>query len=111
MSTLPYLCPPSIGDEIDTNTLPLKEDKNMARKSTSGLATPSEKIAVAVDTTSQGELATDPIPHIKVNNANLAEIKSSLDEAVKGVRSVLQFMVVMQGFTPHRKDGALTSST
>jgi hypothetical protein len=58
----------------------------MARKSTSGLATPSEKIAVVVDTTSQGELATDPIPHIKVNNANLAEIKSSLDEAVKGVR-------------------------
>jgi len=62
----------------------------MARKSTSGLATPSEKIAVAVDSTSnpaaiQGELATDPIPHIKVNNANLAEIKSSLDEAVKGV--------------------------
>jgi hypothetical protein len=65
----------------------------MARKSTSGLATPSEKIAVAVDTTSnvaiQGELATDPIPHIKVNNANLAEIKSSLDEAVKGVRPIL----------------------
>jgi 5,10-methylenetetrahydrofolate reductase len=61
----------------------------MARKSASGLATSSEKIAVAVDTTSntaiQGELATDPIPHIKVNNANLAEIKSSLDEAVKGV--------------------------
>ena len=63
----------------------------MARKSTAGVATPSEKIAVAVDTTSnpaaiQGELATDPIPHIKVNNANLAEIKSSLDEAVKSVR-------------------------
>jgi hypothetical protein len=61
----------------------------MARKSTSGLASPSEKIAVAVDTIPnaaiQGELATDPIPHIKVNNANLAEIKSSLDEAVKGV--------------------------
>jgi len=62
----------------------------MVRKSTGGVATPSEKIAVAVDTTSntaiQGELATDPIPHIKVNNANLAEIKSSLDEAVKSVR-------------------------
>jgi hypothetical protein len=64
----------------------------MARKSTSGLATPNEKIAVGVDTTPnpnttiQGELATDPIPHIKVNNANLAEIKSSLDEAVKSVR-------------------------
>ena len=87
----------------------------MARKSASGVATPSEKIAVAVDTTSntaiQGELATDPIPHIKVNNANLAEIKSSLDEAVKGVRPIFQFMVVMQGFTPHGKDGALTSST
>jgi hypothetical protein len=64
----------------------------MARKSTSGLATPVEKIAVGVITTPnpntiiQGELATDPIPHVKVNNANLAEIKSSLDEAVKGVR-------------------------
>ena len=61
----------------------------MARKTTSGQATPNEKIAVAVNTTSntatQGELATDPIPHIKVNNANLAEIKSSLDEAVRGV--------------------------
>ena len=64
----------------------------MARKTTSGQATPNEKIAVAVNTTPstaiQGELATDPIPHIKVNNANLAEIKSSLDEAVKGVRPI-----------------------
>jgi len=62
----------------------------MARKTTSGQATPNERIAVSVNTTPstaiQGELATDPIPHIKVNNANLAEIKSSLDEAVKGVR-------------------------
>jgi hypothetical protein len=65
----------------------------MARKSASGVATPFEKIAVAVDTIPntaiQGELATDPIPHIKVNNANLAEIKSSLDEAVKGVCPLL----------------------
>ena len=77
----------------------------MARKSTSGLASPSEKIAVAVDTTSntaiQGELATDPIPHIKVNNANLAEIKSSLDEAVKGVSHLFNYLP--QPANPARK--------
>ena len=86
----------------------------MARKTTSGQATPNEKIAVAVNTTPstaiQGELATDPIPHIKVNNANLAEIKSSLDEAVNGVR--LLFIThnasAMQQFL-HAT--ALTSST
>jgi hypothetical protein len=75
----------------------------MARKSTSGLATPSEKIAVAVDTASQGELATDPIPHIKVNNANLAEIKSSLDEAVKGVCPVFPSYDYRRRIYTHRE--------
>jgi hypothetical protein len=61
----------------------------MARKTASVLAANPEKSSIEVQTAPnniiQGELATDPIPNIKVNNANLAEIKSSLDEAVKGV--------------------------
>jgi len=80
----------------------------MARKTTSGQATPNEKIAVAVNTTPstaiQGELATDPIPHIKVNNANLAEIKSSLDEAVKGVRPLYLLLQTWSTYTNQSTD-------
>ena len=62
----------------------------MARNSASTPASGAEKTEIVVDTSSneQGELATDPLPSVKINNANLAEIKSSLDDAVKKVRCV-----------------------
>ena len=62
----------------------------MARNSASTPASGAEKTGIVVDTSSngQGELATDPLPSVKINNANLAEIKSSLDDAVKKVRCV-----------------------
>ena len=62
----------------------------MARNSASTPASGAEKTGIVVDTSSngQGELSTDPLPSVKINNANLAEIKSSLDDAVKKVRCV-----------------------
>lgn len=35
-----------------------------------------------------GTLATDPLPSVKVNNANLGEMKSALDDIVKSVSRV-----------------------
>lgn len=35
-----------------------------------------------------GSLASDPLPDVKVNKANLAEIKGALDDIVKKVRLV-----------------------
>lgn len=78
-------------DEIALHTTYIIiQQYRMARRSTSTSAGSTEKSPIAVDITPDvnplGELATDPIPHVKVNNANLSEIKSSLDEAVKRVR-------------------------
>jgi hypothetical protein len=41
--------------------------------------------ATSSTSTLNGDLSTDPLPTTKINNSNLAEIKSSLDEVVKKV--------------------------
>ena len=47
--------------------------------------TVSTSTTTATNRTEHGNLASDPLPSIKVNPAHLQEIKSSLDDAVKKV--------------------------
>jgi hypothetical protein len=45
----------------------------------------SKGVSVSSIKTEQGNLASDPLPNVKVNSAHLQEIKSALDDAVKKV--------------------------
>lgn len=64
----------------------------MAKKNASGSAKGADGVAVTVDTKAAvegGNLSSDPVPTVKVNNAHLQEIKSALDDAVKKVGLIL----------------------
>lgn len=64
--------------------------KNGAKGSSndSGVITPINTSITTSDKRAEatlGTLATDPIPEVKVNKANLVEIKGALDDIVKKV--------------------------
>jgi hypothetical protein len=48
-------------------------------------STTTAQTPLGSSTTTTGDLASDPLPTIKINNSHLNEIKSSLDEVVKKV--------------------------
>lgn len=50
-------------------------------------AAPIVDSSISVSDTPSLSLATDPLPTVKVNKYHLAEIKTSLDDIVKKVRS------------------------
>lgn len=61
---------------------------NMAptkKRSASGIAIP-DPLASASSSHALDAMATDPLPIVKVNTANLTEIKAALDDLVKQVR-------------------------
>jgi hypothetical protein len=70
-----------------------RSHRKMAKKATAaGLAPALTKVDTASDATRrvgdvlEGSLATDPVPTVRVNKANLGEIKSAIDDIVKKVR-------------------------
>jgi hypothetical protein len=92
----------------------------MAKKNASNTGPSAAGTSIAVDTHAQaqatiGNLSTDPLPVTKVNNANLGEIKSALDDAVKKVRPsiviLLRRRVLLTDSTSKHYHSPLPSST
>jgi hypothetical protein len=54
------------------------------KRSASGIAIP-DPVASASSSSALDAMATDPLPIVKVNTANLTEIKAALDDIVKQV--------------------------
>ena len=79
----------------------LNHGRNMAKKAASAtLAQVSTQItAESAGATRrdgevvEGSLATDPVPTMRVNKANLGEIKSAIDDIVKKVRRAIRVVI------------------
>lgn len=55
------------------------------KRTPNGISIPSEPSSTSNGTSQSGSLMTDPLPVVKVNTANLNEIKAALDDIVKKV--------------------------